>query len=148
MTQRVNIENIVSRDIPFIAKLEEHIFSDSWNENMLRQHLQNTNSLQLKLTNNSGTIIGYLITSCVLDEINIDIIAIDEHYRSNGYATMLLSRLEQMVRQTAKVIMLEVREKNLPAITLYKKLGFEEVGKRKNYYSNPTDNAILMNKLL
>lgn len=67
-------------------------------------------------------------------------------YRRKGIAQLLMGKLWEYAEEFAAFVTLEVRESNLPAISLYEKLGYERVGLRKNFYSSPVENAVLMTK--
>lgn len=82
----------------------------------------------------------------VLDEGQITNIAVKPEYRRFGIASALLEHLKKSAKELGIILMeLEVREGNQAAIGLYKKQGFETVGRRRRYYKNPTEDAILMN---
>ena len=81
----------------------------------------------------------------VIDEIQINNVLVEEAYRRNGIASAMLETLIGFARKhECKKITLEVREGNTPAIELYKKHGFKQVGMRENYYQDSHENAILM----
>ena len=80
----------------------------------------------------------------VADEMTIDSVAVAPDYRRKGYASALIDLAIKQAK--AAVVMLEVRESNTAAISLYQSLGFEKVGLRKNYYERPVENAVLMTK--
>ena len=82
--------------------------------------------------------------STVLDEGNLDNIAVARPARRNGVADALLSALTGFGREHLACLMLEVRASNAPAIALYEKHGFTAAGRRKNYYDAPCEDAILM----
>lgn len=87
---------------------------------------------------------GFVTSYAVLDEGNIISIATVPKFRKRGVATALIGELSKMMKSRGvKKLMLEAREKNAPARSLYEKIGFETVGTRKNYYENPQDNAVL-----
>ena len=74
-------------------------------------------------------------------------IAVDPRYRRQGIAQMLVEALvEQLKKAESRCLTLEVRISNAPAIALYEKLGFEQVGKRPNYYRNPKEDALILRK--
>jgi len=86
---------------------------------------------------------------CAADEGNLVSIGVDDEFREMGIATTLLDIIYEMALERGVTsINLEVRESNVPAISLYEKEGFEAVGKRKNFYRNPTEDAILYIKKL
>ena len=81
----------------------------------------------------------------IIDEVNIMNVVVRKDRRQEGIGSKLLNEIFDIAkRQKAQSITLEVNEKNLPAIQLYQKFGFDQVGLRKKYYHN-TDNAIIMN---
>ena len=83
----------------------------------------------------------------VLGEVSVNNIAVLDAHRRKGIAKALLQQMLLDLSQ-AQSVTLEVRKSNSPAIALYKAFGFEQVGERKNFYSQPTENAILMTKIL
>ena len=91
-----------------------------------------------------GALLGYAVLSTVLDEGNLDNIAVAPDCRRRGVADVLLSALTAFGRARLACLMLEVRASNAPAIALYEKHGFRAVGRRKNYYDAPREDAILM----
>lgn len=89
--------------------------------------------------------IGHLEAWLVLDEIQINDVLVNESYRRMGIASTMLKKLFDFARENScKKITLEVREGNMPAIKLYEKHGFKQVGIRENYYQDNGENAILM----
>ena len=95
------------------------------------------------------SVIGYAGMQVVLDEAEITNIAVDAPYRKRGIAGKLLESLEIICRKkNVKYLHLEVRESNTAARSLYGKMGFEIDGIRKSFYQKPTENAVLMTKVL
>ena len=95
----------------------------------------------------NGSVLGYLGISVILDEGYITNIAVFPEFRKKGIASKLLEFLFDFAKQKElSFVSLEVRESNMPAISLYKKFGFENEGFRKNFYTNPKENAIIMTK--
>ncbi len=92
-----------------------------------------------------GAVAGYAVLSSVLDEGSLDNIAVSPAYRRRGIADALLGDILRQAREQALAsVTLEVRASNAPAIALYRKHGFAEVGRRRNYYEKPREDAILM----
>ena len=90
-------------------------------------------------------LLGYGVLSTVLDEGSLDNIATAPEHRQKGVADAILQEIIRRCReQNLAFLLLEVRAGNEPAIALYKKHGFLEVGRRKNYYEKPREDAILM----
>lgn len=146
MKQRADISKCGISDISEIAELEEKYIPDGWSEKAFSDWLKNNNTVIFKAVL-GGKIIGFINGSWVLDEGELLNIAVDENFRKKGIAAMLLDALEKFFAENnVKKIFLEVRERNIHAISFYIKHGFNKNGLRKNYYKNPEDNGILMMK--
>lgn len=131
--------------LPTVAALERICFpSDPWSEDLYRAALDNPAVAVLLARGEDGALLGYAVLSTVLDEGNLDNIAVAPAARRNGVADALLSALTAFGREHLACLMLEVRASNTPAIALYEKHGFTAVGRRKNYYDAPKEDAILM----
>lgn len=121
---------------------EECCFAEPWTLAMLESELGNPLSV-IETACRDGKTVGYALGRVVADEAELLKICILGDYRRQGIAEKLLSELLAKMREKgAAACYLEVRSRNLPAISLYKRLGFAEVGLRKNYYRD--DDAVLM----
>ncbi len=129
-----------------IARLEKICFKRPWNEKALRDELENP--LAYFFTAVDGMVVlGYGGMQYACGTGYIDNIAVFPMCRKRGVATALLHALEKKVRERGgNSLTLEVRLSNLPAISLYKKLGFREVGLRKKYYTAPREDALIFTK--
>ncbi len=126
-----------------IQNLEE--FDEFWNEKILRDEFLNENSCYFVISEYSN-VLGFGGLWFNIDEAHIMNIAIKKEHRRKKLGTKLLEYLISYAENEKKdSITLEVNEQNIPAINLYKKLNFEEVGRRKKYYQNTFD-AIIMTK--
>lgn len=122
-------------------------FDDFWNKDMLKEELQNENSRYIVALKNDE-IVGFAGIKYNFDSVEIMNIVTKKSYRRKGIAFILLKNLIVLSKQfKTKKIQLEVNEKNIPAINLYKKIGFNVVGIRKKYYNGIFD-AILMDYIL
>ena len=135
------IIKLTSNDINYIEQifnLEKEIFkSSAFNKNYLDTLIKGNNSfIYAYLIENK--VCGYLIILDSIDVYEILSIATIEKYRNKGIAQELLDKIK------TKDIFLEVRESNQTAINFYKKNNFKEISIRKNYYREPTENAIIM----
>lgn len=150
MKQRddIYIEKCGLSDISQIAELEEKYIPDGWSESAFSDWMKNDNTVIFKAIAKDD-IIGFINGSWVSDEGELLNIAVDENFRKQGIAAMLLEALERCFKEKNVLkLFLEVREKNISAINLYVKHEFIKVGLRKKYYKNPDDNGILMMKKL
>lgn len=128
--------------------IETECFSHPWSKQSLEEELNNETSLFL-VAKEENEVIGYIGMSIVIDEGYIFNVAVRENHRNKGVATALINELVTYGKKNNfSFITLEVRESNLPAISLYSKFGFIKAGERKDYYSNPKENAILLTKYL
>ena len=131
--------------LPQIAALEKVCFpADPWSEELFRDALESPHTDLLLAEGEDGKVLGYAVLSTVLDVGNLDNIAVASQCRRRGVADALLSALTDIGRTKMSVLLLEVRASNYPAIALYEKHGFVQVGRRKNYYDAPREDAILM----
>jgi len=142
MNHSISIHPIHPGDVEAVAALETVCFPDPWSVNSLSDMLGNPHAHYLAAKKN-GKIIGYIGTLTVLDEGDILRIAVDPAERKQGIGTALFAAL---FRETPdiKIWNLEVRESNTAAVMLYRKSGFAEIAKRKDYYRHPTEDALLM----
>ena len=149
---KISIKNTEYYEIPYIAEMEKRCFSIcAWTESMFKSEFENNDGRNIMLTAYFNDMIaGYIVMRLCIDEAEIMVIAVDEPFRRNGIAEMLIDHAENLIKDRISKILLEVREKNEPAINLYIKKGFEKVGLRKNYYRDfsgqPPENAVLMTK--
>ena len=133
-------------DLGGIIEIEKTCFTaDAWSEDdfIYRMNASDWHFINLTLEDEGG-VAAYITATVVADEMNIDSVAVAPEYRRKGYASALIDLAIKQAK--AAVVMLEVRESNTAAISLYQSLGFEKVGLRKNYYERPVENAVLMTK--
>ncbi len=112
---------------------------------MLENELSESNATWIAAVDDSGRLAGYVGYRQVLDEGSIMNVAVHPDYRRMGIASKLLHKLFSVITGVSAVY-LEVRESNLAAQSLYEHFGFTPCGKRRNYYENPTESAIIMVK--
>lgn len=127
-----------------VAALERVCFSKPWPRSMLEDELYNPNVSLVVAEGEDGTVLGYGEIGVVLDEGCLEKIAVDPACRRQGVAEAILSAYLRFGRAKLAFLTLEVRASNEAAIALYQKLGFEEVGRRKGYYTDPREDAVLM----
>lgn len=130
--------------IPAIAEIERQCFSHPWSENALREELFNDTACFIAAVTETGEVAGYAGLHCVLDEGYIDNVAVRPEYRRQGVAGELLGAFLRFGQANLAFLTLEVRASNAPAIALYEKFGFKEVGRRKGYYDAPREDALLL----
>ncbi len=139
------IYDMQSIDTKAVAEIEKECFSTPWSENALLESM--SAGTHFFVAEKDNRILGYGGVSLVCDEGYITNIAVKEEFRNSGVGRLILTRLINFVRNSGGAfISLEVRTSNEKAIGLYKKFGFEAAGERKNFYSTPTENALIMTR--
>jgi ribosomal-protein-alanine N-acetyltransferase len=129
------------------AAIERECFSAPWSRAMLAEELKNESAAYLAAEAEGGRLLGYAGLHVVLDEGYITNIAVRTDARRRGIASALLGVLIRFSEaHRLSFLTLEVRESNVAAIALYARHGFESVGKRKNYYEDPREDAVLMTR--
>lgn len=129
-----------------VAALEKQCFSEPWSESSVASELSNPLSAWL-VAMDGDALAGYVGSQSVMGESDMMNIAVDAHYRRQGIAQALVEALVvQLKEKGSHSLTLEVRISNQPAIALYEKLGFAQVGKRPNYYRNPKEDALILRK--
>ena len=131
-----------------VAQLEQQCFCDPWSEKSIASELQNPLALWL-VAEEDGVVAGYIGSQTVFPESDVMNVAVAPAFRRRGIAEALVSTLcERLAEDGNESLTLEVRASNTPAIALYEKLGFAQVGLRRNYYRNPKEDALILRKTL
>ena len=130
-----------------VAELERICFSTPWSRNMLAEELDNLLSAFLVALDDNDRVVGYAGVQVILDEGYITNIAVRPECRQQGIAGKLLKVfLDFAEANKLAFLTLEVRASNHTAIMLYGSRGFRSVGRRKNYYEHPKEDAIIMTR--
>ena len=138
----IKIEKMILTHLEKIKTLLISDIDDFWNYNILKEELESENSKYI-IAKLDDEIIGFAGIKLVMDEADIMNIVTKKSYRNQGIGTLLLENLISICQNlNLSSLSLEVNEDNQTAIHLYKKLGFKEIGIRKNYYKNK--NGIIM----
>lgn len=139
----IEIEEMKESDLEII-KNNLNEFDDFWNYNILKSEIESENSV-IFVAKKDDKIVGFAGIKIGPFEIDIMNIVVRKDMRNNKIGTCLMEKIIDFFKESDKEeITLEVNEKNIPAIKLYEKYGFEKVGIRKKYYGE--ENAILMSK--
>lgn len=128
-----------------VAELERVCFPDPWSRNMLKEELENDLTAFLVALDEGGAVAGYAGLQVVLDEGYILNVAVRSDCRRRGVAGQLLNVFLNFAKGNRLAFLsLEVRASNYSAIALYGSRGFRGVGRRKNYYEHPKEDAVIM----
>lgn len=141
----MNVRSMQKKDIGRIYEIEKICFRSPWSISSLQGELKNHLAHYLVLENDSGIIMAYGGMWVLFDEAHITNIAVHPDFRGKGYSKLLMLRLmKEALLFDASKMTLEVREHNYIAQSLYRSLDFFEQGKRKKYYSDTGEDALLM----
>jgi len=148
MTTTSIIRSAEATDIRHIADIEASVFSDAWSESSLSSALTDANQDILCLEH-SGELAAYLIGCGVAGESEILRIAVIPSFRRHGFGRKLMEYFLNVRKAKGDLtVFLEVRASNISAIALYESCGFRSYTVRRNYYKNPTEDAVMMNLYL
>ena len=137
---------MAERHLAALAEIEKACFHAPWSESMLREELDKGIFL---VAERDGQAVGYVGCQTVLDEGYITNVAVSPDARRQGIARALIAKLTDEARAAGLAfVTLEVRASNAPAIALYEGAGFVRVGVRKNFYTAPAEDAVLMTLFL
>jgi [ribosomal protein S18]-alanine N-acetyltransferase len=131
-------------DIPRIVEIENHCFSTPWQDSTFRGLLRRKDT-DLLGAEVDDVLVGYAIAWTVLDQAELGNVAVAPETRGLGVGRLLVQAILARLRhRRATECFLEVRESNTVAQRLYRQLGFEPVGRRKRYYMDPVEDALVM----
>lgn len=144
---RVRIVPMTADHLDEVAALERICFSDPWSRQLLSEELDNDLSALLVALDQEGQVAGYAGLQVILDEGTVTNIAVRPDCRRQGVAGQLLQVFLDFAQGNRLAFLtLEVRASNYDAIALYGSRGFRSVGRRKNYYEHPREDAIIMTR--
>jgi [ribosomal protein S18]-alanine N-acetyltransferase len=141
----MTIRLATAEDIPVLLTIERESLSAShWSAEKYQQIFSHSSPSRIALVKSEvGKIQGFLVARTLGDEWELENIAVSLPARRQGIGTLLLQELlNRAKREKASKILLEVRQSNLEARSLYRKFGFQESGVRAGYYQFPDESAI------
>lgn len=129
-----------------VAELERMCFTTPWTQAMLEEELYNDTASFIVAEGEDGSVLGYAGLHAILDEGYIDNVAVRPDCRRQGIADRLLDVFCRFGEANLSFLTLEVRPSNTAAVALYEKHGFAEAGRRRDYYENPKEDALLLTR--
>lgn len=142
----MEIQRMTLAQVPQVAQLESICFDDPWSERSVASELENPLSLWLTAVED-GRVVGYVGSQTVLGETDMMNVAVHPDCRRRHIAEdLILALVESLKEKESHCLTLEVRASNGAAIRLYEKLSFVQIGRRKNYYHNPKEDALILRK--
>ena len=144
----MQIRPATAADIPSIMQLERpSATAGHWTEEQYHQAFQRDGATRLVLVgaeDSATSPAGFLVAQHLAPEWELETIVVASTFRRKGLGKRLLDSLLDAAKKTnSTAVFLEVRESNVPARTLYEKTGLERTGRRKSYYTNPSEDAVL-----
>jgi ribosomal-protein-alanine N-acetyltransferase len=142
----IEIRNLTLSDLGEIEKIERDAYPTPWSRSMFAGELAKPSSITLgAFDDESGRLVGYLITSRYVDAWHIMNVAVGKDRRRQGIASRLLGELFRLTADDLqRGYTLEVRVSNASAIRLYEQMGFETTGLRRGYYTDNREDALIM----
>lgn len=145
MKEKNNIRRMVIEDLDEIMALEELCFSVPWSRESFESEIQKNNLAHYFIIERENSIVGYGGVWYIMDEGHITNVAIHPEYRKLGLGKLLVHEMIiQAKLSDINYLTLEVRVSNMPAITLYERIGFEKAGTRPKYYTDNQEDALIM----
>ena len=142
---KLSIRKMTLEDIPAVVDLDRKSFSLPWPERSFRFEITENEMARCWVADLDGRVVGMIVVWLIVDEAHVATLAANPDYRRQGIAKRLLAHaLLHLSEEGARTSFLEVRENNLPAQEMYRKFGYEVTGRRRRYYSDNDEDAILM----
>lgn len=143
----IYITDMTKVHIPYAVDIEEKSFSIPWSQNAFEESLSYDHALFLvAVSAETEKVVGYVGMYKIFNEGEIMNVAVHPDYRGMGIGTKLMKAIiEKGQEKDIKDIILEARQSNSTAITMYEKIGFKKIGIRKNFYEKPVEDAVVMN---
>ncbi len=147
-TDVLEIRSMIAADVAQVAAIEVASFSSPWREDTFHALLAR-DAVELLTAVEGSTVVGYAVVWCILDQGELSNVAVAPSHRRKGLGRRLLKRVIEVAgARGVRHLFLEVRVSNSVARALYQDFGFEELGRRKGYYDDPPEDAILMQATL
>ena len=141
----LSIRKMTVADVPAVAELDQISFSLPWPERSFRFEVTDNPASRCWVAEVDGRVVGMIVAWLFVDEVHIATLATHPDFRRQGIAQKLLTHtLRHTSGEGATTSFLEVRESNLAAQEMYRKFGYENTGRRKRYYKDNDEDAILM----
>lgn len=135
-------------DLVSVVAIERASYSVPWSEATFRGLLRRRDA-EMIVAESGDAVVGFTIFWCVVDQAELGNVAVQEEWRGRGLGALLVADvLERAGRRGVREVFLEVRPTNEVARRLYERFGFEYVGRRRNYYQQPVEDALVLRRRL
>lgn len=146
MDGRCRVREATVADIAAVLRIERDAFADPWHRDAFLAALQ-TPHVHFLVAERAGEVAGYVIGLTAADEGEIQNVAVASVFRRTGVGRVLVDAVLDLIAQAgARSVYLEVRASNVAACALYESIGFRPIGRRRQYYRKPTEDAIVLSK--
>ena len=143
-TPTITFRKMTPEDAEQVAEIDFKSFSVPWKMTDYWRYAQEKN-IEAVVGEIEKKIVAYAAAFVSFDEAEVFKIAVAPELRGKGFGTKIFSELIEVCKKRgAKAITLEVRPSNIPAVKMYENFGLKSVGRRKNYYTNPVEDALIM----
>ena len=144
----VRLRDMVAADVPAVVAIERASYTMPWSDATFRGLLRRRDA-EMVTAEAGGTVIGYAAFWCVVDQGELGNVAVSAEWRGLGLGARLVEDiLRRAARRGVREVFLEVRPSNTVARQLYERLGFRPVGRRRNYYQAPVEDAIVLRHIV
>lgn len=144
----IKFRKMLPEDVYVVSGMEKQMFGTCTNAELYKRMCMDEKNIYMAAADN-GKVIAYCTITALYETADLCNIAVKEEYRRCHIAEKLLEKCVITCKARGVTrILLEARESNTPALNFYKKMGFMEIGKRKNYYKEPCEDAVIMEKTL
>jgi len=147
----ISIASMTEHDLLEVVDIEQSSGLSPWGWEAYHRELESSDRGLMWVAcidpafRDSHSLAGYVVGRMIVDELHINNIAVRTAYRGNGLGKALLAKVLEAARgYNAKRALLEVRAGNSAALALYERCGFSTIGRRRNYYTNPPEDALIM----
>jgi ribosomal-protein-alanine N-acetyltransferase len=145
LRQRTVIEEMTLDDIPAVQAIEQEIFLSPWPRNAYRRELQQNQLASYIVLREKEEIIGYAGLWKMHDEAHVTTVGVRRSDQGKGYGmALMVALIQRAYGMESRWMTLEVRASNYGAMALYEKLGFKVIGRRRGYYTDDGEDAVVM----
>jgi len=138
------IEAMKVADLPEVVAIEKASFKTPWSETLFYNEIFKAIAVP-RVARINGKVVGYLCANVIIDEGHILNLAVHPEYRGRKIASRMIREVLEIMRtDNCRSVFLEVRVSNQEALKVYEKFGFVLLGTRKNYYTSPVEDAVIM----
>lgn len=145
MDHRIEYRKMTMDDIPAVVEIEQEAFATPWTHEVFEHEMTGNDYAHYVVAVMDDEVIGHCGMWVVLDECHITNVAVRKFMRGHGIGEALMRKAIELCKANdVRLMTLEVRVTNYTAQNLYRKLGFQDGGIRKNYYTDDHEDALVM----